>query len=67
MDVDIDSLTLQDTEVAEVKWATEEEILEMLKNEEFVLYKSSLISLIFFLRNHDGGFTHKDPTKEKRD
>ena len=64
MDVDIDSLKLQESEVAEVKWATEEEILEMLKNKEFVLYKSSFISLLFFLRNHNGAFTHKDPTKK---
>jgi isopentenyldiphosphate isomerase len=62
MDVDIDSLTLQPTEVAEVRWATEEEILEMMKQKEFVLYKSSFISLLFFLRNHNGAFMHKDPT-----
>ena len=64
MDVDIDSLKLQPTEVEQVRWATEEEILEMLKQKEFVLYKSSFISLLFFLRNHNGAFTHKDPTKQ---
>ena len=32
MDVDIDSLQLQESEVEQVKWATEEEILEMLHN-----------------------------------
>lgn len=65
MDVDIDSLELQSTEVEQVRWATEEEILEMLKKKEFVLYKSSFISLLFFLRNHNGAFTHKDPTVVK--
>ena len=65
MDVDIDKLSLQPTEVEQVRWATEEEILELLKQKEFVLYKSSFISLLFFLRNHNGAFTHKDPTKEK--
>ena len=64
LDVDIDSLKLQTAEVEQVKWATEEEILEMLKNKEFVLYKTSFISLLYFLRNHDGAFTHKDPTKK---
>ena len=64
MDVDIDSLKLQATEVEQVRWATEEEILDMLKQKEFVLYKSSFISLLFFLRNHNGAFTHKDPTKQ---
>ena len=65
MDVDIDSLQLQTTEVEQVKWATEEEILEMLHETEFVLYKTSFISLLYFLRNHNGAFTHKDPTKNK--
>ena len=65
MDVDIDSLQLQTTEVEQVKWATEEEILEMLHEKEFVLYKTSFISLLYFLRNHNGAFTHKDPTKNK--
>ena len=64
LDVDLDSLKLQETEVEKVKWATEEEILEMLRNKEFVLYKSSFISLLYFLRNHNGAFTHKDPTKK---
>lgn len=64
LDVDIDSLSLQPTEVEQVRWATEEEILDMLKKNEFVLYKSSFISLLFFLRNHNGAFTHDDPTKK---
>ena len=64
LDVDLDNLKLQETEVEQVKWATEEEILEMLRNKEFVLYKSSFISLLYFLRNHNGAFTHKDPTKK---
>ena len=63
MDVDISTLTLQASEVEEVRWATEDEILELMKQKEFVLYKSSFISLLFFLRNHNGAFTHKDPTK----
>ncbi len=65
MDVDIDKLQLQEAEVEKVAWATEEEILEMLHKKEFVLYKTSFISLLFFLRNHNGAFTHKDPTKKK--
>ncbi len=65
LDVDIDSLNIQESEVEQVRWATEEEILDMLKTKEFVLYKTSFISLLFFLRNHNGAFTHKDPTKNK--
>ncbi len=66
MDVDIDKLQLQTSEVEQVAWATEEEILDMLHRKEFVLYKTSFISLLFFLRNHNGAFTHKDPTKIKK-
>lgn len=66
MDVDIDSLELQTAEVEQVKWASEEEILDMLHEKEFVLYKTSFISLLYFLRNHNGAFTHKDPTKEPK-
>ena len=66
MDVDIDSLELQTAEVEQVRWASEEEILDMLHEKEFVLYKTSFISLLYFLRNHNGAFTHKDPTKQNK-
>ncbi len=49
-DIDIDSLNLQSEEVVEVKWASKAEVLELLENEQFVPYKSSLINLIFELK-----------------
>ena len=60
-------LPILQREIVEARgWATEEEILDMLHRKEFVLYKTSFISLLFFLRNHNGAFTHKDPTKIKK-
>ncbi len=53
-DVDIDSLQLQYEEVEQVKWATKEEINEMLKSGQFVPYHQSLINLLFEMRNHFG-------------
>ena len=46
-DVDISKLKLQVEEVQCVKWATKDEILEMIKNESFVRYENGLIDMIF--------------------
>lgn len=55
-DIDINDLTLQKEEVAEVKWATEEEILNMIKDGIFIPYHEHLIGLLFFMRNKRGAF-----------
>lgn len=55
-DIGINNLTLQKEEVAEVKWATEEEILNMIKDGIFIPYHEHLISLLFFMRNKRGTF-----------
>ncbi len=55
--IDIDQLTLQKTEVQGVKWATMEEILEMIENGEFISYHKSKIEMEFFLRNRRGTHT----------
>ena len=46
-DVDINSLVLQPEEVQCVKWATKEDILDMIQNGEFIPYYPSLIQLLF--------------------
>ena len=46
-EIDLDSLTLQPTEVDAVKWATLDEIHEMIDNETFIPYPHFLIDLIF--------------------
>jgi isopentenyldiphosphate isomerase len=53
-DVQLHMLTLQYEEVQSVKWASKEEILTMIKNEEFLPYYESLIHLLFDCRNKRG-------------
>ncbi len=61
-DVDLESLHLQKEEVKDARWATEDEILSMIDNGEFVIYEKSFITLLFYLRDHNG-VLGKDPTK----
>ena len=53
-DVDIDSLTLQETEVQRVKWATKEEIFALVDSGAFIPYYKSLIQLLFDTRKKYG-------------
>lgn len=46
-DVNLSGLTLQDTEVTEVRYATREEVLDLLATGSFVPYKKSFIELLF--------------------
>ncbi|MBR6223634.1 MAG: NUDIX domain-containing protein [Lachnospiraceae bacterium] len=62
-DVELSDLKLQECEVCDARWASEEEILSMLDSGEFVSYTKSLIPLLFFMRNHNGAFAKDDPTK----
>ena len=47
LDVDISQLKLQETEVQKVRWATEQEILELIDKGEFIPYKKTYISFLF--------------------
>ncbi len=51
-DVDIKTLKLQQTEVECVKWATKEEILNLIDNNKFIPYKKTLIEFIFDVKNN---------------
>ena len=53
-DVDIDTLSLQYEEVQSVKWASQEDILIMIENGEFIPYYPSLIQLYFDSRKQYG-------------
>ena len=53
-DVDLSSLVLQESEVQAAKWATEEEIHQMIDAGFFIPYHHSLITLLFALRNRRG-------------
>lgn len=47
MDVNIDELVLQEEEVSDVKWASLEEVLTLLKENKFVDYDENLIKFYF--------------------
>ncbi|TWT00578.1 NUDIX domain-containing protein [Planomicrobium sp. CPCC 101079] len=53
-DVPLHTLTLQYDEVQNVKWASREEILAMIRNGEFISYYESLIHLLFDNRKQRG-------------
>lgn len=53
-DVDITALTLQESEVQRVKWATMEEIFDLIDRGVFIPYYKSLIQLLFEKRNKYG-------------
>jgi len=52
--VDISKLKLQYEEVQNVKWSGKEEILKMIDDSSFIPYYSSLIGMLFEMRNHRG-------------
>ena len=60
--VDPESLHLQAEEVQTARWASEEEILQMIEDGRFIPYEKSLIGLLFFRRNHRSSHTRSDPT-----
>lgn len=59
-DTDLSSLTLQDSEVAEVKWASLDEVRQMLQGGTFVPYFPGLIELLRQVKdNYDGAIRQK--------
>ena len=50
-DIDLSTLKLQESEVSDVSWASMDEILDMIKNDEFIMYYESYIKLLFEFRN----------------
>lgn len=62
-DLDINTLSLQQEEVAEVKWATKEEILTMIQEGTFVPYHEGLIPLIFSMYTTQRGNCYKLDTR----
>lgn len=53
-DISLDSLVLQYAEVQNAKWASKEEILNMIESGTFIPYYPSLITLFFDTRNQYG-------------
>lgn len=54
MDVDLSRLTLQESEVQAVKWASEGEVLAMLSDGRFIPYHRAFIELLFALKDSRG-------------
>ena len=61
-EVDLRSLRLQEEEVQAVRWASEEEILDMIDGGQFIPYEKNLIRLLFYRRDHRSAHTKRDPT-----
>lgn len=56
-DVELADLHLQEEEVKDARWATQEEILHMIETGEFLPYRPALIPLLFDLQNGFGFHT----------
>ena len=46
----MDKIVLQEEEVQAVRWETIDNILKMIKNDEFILYHDSFIKLMYETR-----------------
>ncbi len=57
-DINIDKLKFNDGEVQSARWATEEEILELIDKKIFVCDYKELISLLFRVRQKCGAIKH---------
>ena len=63
-DVNLDQLVLQKEEVAEVKWASLQEVRQMETDGMFVPYFSGLIELLWQIRdNYDGAICQRSQAK----
>lgn len=54
-DIDLTNVNLQYNEVRSVKWATKDEILNMIDKKYFIPYHKSLIELLFFMKSQYSG------------
>ena len=61
--VDPSTLRLQAEEVQAVKWASREEIIDMIETGEFISYYPAFISLLFQIRHNFGANTYKPKEK----
>ncbi len=59
-DVDLNDLRLQESEVQAARWATEDEIHQMIDDGVFIPYHHSLITLLFALRSRRGTVAKHD-------
>ena len=62
MDVDPDTLKLQEEEVKAAKWASKEEIYDMIDDGSFIPAEKDLIGLLFALKDKRSFLTRGDDT-----
>lgn len=53
-DVNISNLSLPTEEVKQVKWASKEEVIEMISEGKFIPYREALVELLFEMRGSTG-------------
>ncbi len=61
-DVSLSELKLQKEEVDGARWATLDQILEMIDREEFIPYHKDLLKLLFKMKDINGALTKNDYT-----
>ncbi|MBE5738766.1 MAG: NUDIX domain-containing protein [Clostridiales bacterium] len=55
-DIDIDKIVIQEEEVAEVKWATKDDIVKLRQENKLIPYVESFIPAVFDMRGKRGLF-----------
>lgn len=65
-EVDLDRLTLQESEVQAVQWADEATILERIQEGTFIPYYESMISLLFSMRKQWGAIYSYEKKESSR-
>ena len=60
MELEPARLRLQESEVQAARWATKEEVLELLDSGRFIPYQKGLMDYIFFRADHNGDFDIKE-------
>jgi len=61
-DIELSSLSLQECEVRDARWATMEEILGLIDTDDFIPYNKGFVESLFFFRNHSKTTTKPDDT-----
>ena len=59
MDLDPATLTLQESEVQAVRWASKEDVLALLDTEQFIPYHKAFLELLFALQHARGAHVCK--------
>ena len=59
-DINAEDVVLQKEEVQAVKWATKEDIINMIRNGEFINFRESLVDLLFSFNEKRYGTFSKD-------